>query len=256
MSKKTIEQRLAEIKDLSLPAYEPRLRHRLLRSHAKQALAPSDDPTGYVVDGSMVSFVANLDPQFQSDVLNSTLLAQLAANKKYDRETNTVEWYKFYRNVLENVGWVVQSFDFLKYNASGDSFTVNSVVVDVLKAIATGNEIAIVAQSLDALKALSGDDGRLVLWDSSTHSASAGNFQLGVASMSGGNVIMKLGTFYFSTTESTTSFLWFSYSSTEMSLYKGGQSIVLNEEIYSKVRQTVIDKLGKAAQDFVGNLDI
>ena len=49
----------------------------------------------------------------QSDVINSTLLAQLAANKQYDRQNNVDQWYGYYKTVLEQVGWTVQNFEWV-----------------------------------------------------------------------------------------------------------------------------------------------
>ena len=46
-------------------------------------------------------------------MLNSTLFAQLAANKKHDRQNETTEWYNYYKYVLETVGWNVQSFEYV-----------------------------------------------------------------------------------------------------------------------------------------------
>ena len=46
-------------------------------------------------------------------MLNSTLFAQLAANKKHDRQNETTDWYNYYKYVLETVGWNVQSFEYV-----------------------------------------------------------------------------------------------------------------------------------------------
>ena len=91
--------------------------------------------SGYVNDGSLVSFVAGVDKQFQEDVLNSTLLAQLAANKKFDREQDSRNWYTFYKTVLENVGWTLQGFGFTQFNVSGGSFSCDKAVLEILTAI-------------------------------------------------------------------------------------------------------------------------
>ena len=56
----------------------------------------------------MVTFVDGLSGQQKEDVLNSTLLAQLTANRKHDRERDTGAWYDAYRGVLEQVGWASQ----------------------------------------------------------------------------------------------------------------------------------------------------
>lgn len=101
-------------------------------------IEPKDgEKAGYVDDGSLVSFVAGVSAQHQHDALNSTLLAQLGANKKYDREEQTVKWYKFYRDVLENVAWVVGDFDFTKFKSGSTTFDVDEVVIELLGAIAT-----------------------------------------------------------------------------------------------------------------------
>lgn len=56
------------------------------RSSTCTAAAVSDGKAqGLVDNGSLVSFASNVMGQKKQDVLYSTLLAQLAANKKYDR---------------------------------------------------------------------------------------------------------------------------------------------------------------------------
>lgn len=215
-----------------------------------------DQRAGYVNDGSLVSFVEGLSKKKQQDVLNSTLLAQLAANRKHDRENDTVKWYKFYREVLENVGWVIQDFGFSKFNAGGSEFSVDKVVLDVLAAIATGNEMAIVTETINAVKNLSDGDNRLVLFERASHSLKKGNFQISVASESGGVILMKIGAFYFSTTENVTKVLWFRFSSQTADMYKGNQTINLNMDVYDEVRDDIIDKLGDKAERFVKQLDI
>ena len=54
----------------------------------------SPQPASANVDAaSVVTFVDGLSGQQKEDVLNSTLLAQLTANRKHDRERDTGAWY-------------------------------------------------------------------------------------------------------------------------------------------------------------------
>src|SRR6185503_12718178 len=114
---------------------------------------------------------------------NSTLLAQLAANVQHDREKDTEAWYKFYRTVLENVGWVIQDFSFQQYHTSGESFSVNETVLKILAAIATSHQMAIVTRTLEVLrnKADAGDRA-WTLFKTNSYNDSSGNFQVGIAS--------------------------------------------------------------------------
>jgi hypothetical protein len=226
---------------------EPELPLKLLEEGKKE---------GYVNLANLVSFVAGIGDSNKADVLNSVLLAQLAANKKFDRENDTQGWYKFYREVLENVGWVIQGFDFDKVNTAGGDFTVDKVVLEILAAIATGDELAVVQSTINALKSLSDGDDRLVLYESSSHSAQKGNFQISPVTESGGIVAMRILAFYFSTTQNVDRVLFFTYSSASAELYKSSQTINLNKDVYAQVRNDIIIKLGNKAKTFVRNLDI
>src|SRR4051794_5773487 len=53
--------------------------------------------------GSLISFTDRLSRQNQQDVRNSTLLAQLAADKACPRYAKPMDWYKFYIDVLARV---------------------------------------------------------------------------------------------------------------------------------------------------------
>jgi hypothetical protein len=63
-----------------------------------------------------------------------------------------------------------------------------------------------------------------------------------------------MGSFYFSATQTATRFLFFDYSTSAISLFTGGQTIVLNKEVYSQIRQAVMTKLGVLASEFIANL--
>ena len=213
-------------------------------------------PEAYVDGGGLVSFVAGVSEEHRSDVLNSTLLAQLAANKAFDREKQTVDWYRKYREVLEKVGWVVENFDFTRFKAGGSTFDGDAVVASVLEAIATKDDKKIVKQTIDAVRALDDGDGRLTIWNQESHELDKGNFQISVCAEADDVVAMKLGAFYFSTKDNVTRVLWFRFSSSKTEFYKGAQTVTLNEEVYEQVRKVVLKKLGKSAEDYVGNLDI
>lgn len=227
---------------------------------AKADDAPPADPPPAAVDaGSQVSFVSNLQGQPRWDTLNSTLLAQLHADAATKltggRYGDPKGWYDSYTSVLGNVGWDIQSFEFTQYEASGESFEVDTAILEVLASIASEDEIAVVSATLGAVQANSLGEAA-TLWNAQTHSANQGNFQVGVASDSNGVTVMKLGVFYFTTSDTVTSILGFKFESSSTQFMKAAQVVNLDEEVYSQVRSTVLEKLGANAQKFVADLDI
>lgn len=243
---------LAFVHALEMPEV-PRL---LYAPGAQPTMVTEKNEAAYVDAGSLVSFVEGVPLQHKHDVLNSLLLAQLAATKKYDREEQTDDWYRFYRSVLENVGWVVGAFDFAEYSASGAAFTADKVILKILEAVATGADLAIVAATMDALNSLSNDNGALTVFDHQSHAASRGSFQVCAAAETDGVVVIKIGAFHFQTTENVTRVLWFRFKSGNTSFYKAAQVMNLDDEVYVKVREAVVEKLGRRATTFVKNIEI
>lgn len=121
--------------------------------HGNGHIAGSRKPDGLVDAGSLVSFTSQLNGQHKEDVLNSTLLAQLAANKKYDRYSQTEDWYKFYTDVMGNIGWVMQSFKFDEYKSTQQDFKISQVVLQLLSGLIGSDEelMKVVKETLDGL---------------------------------------------------------------------------------------------------------
>ncbi len=140
--------------------------------------------------------------------------------------------------------------------AGGQSFDVQDVVLKVLAAIATGNDLQVITETIEAVKALSSDDHRVVLFDSASTKDKKGSFQISAASETDGVVAMKLGGFFFETDTTVTKVLWFRFSKSKTEFYKGAQVISLDEEVYRTIREDVVKKLGDRAKQFVADIDI
>lgn len=236
---------------------EPTYKTLSISSKEPLVLAADGQEAGYVVGGGAISFTPGVSRQHQEDVLNSTLLAQLAANKKFDRENQTREWYDYYRTVLENIAWVVGNFKFSKYDSTASSFTMDKVVLEIIAAIATGGQAEILLATLNALESQDPGSKAITIFNSNGSIGEGGNFQISASTEDpSGNVSLSLGTFYFKSTEHKTSFLFFSWSTQNIQFYTGAESVTLNEVIYQGIRQAVIDKLGEKAKNYVANLEI
>lgn len=250
MTELSLKERLEFVQNLELD--EPKLRTRDLPSAPE--ITPND-MANYVNDGSLISFVTGLSIEDKSDVLNSVLLAQRAANKKHDRYSQPEDWYKNYHEILTTIGWVGGQDSFQKYTADGTTVKVDDVVLQILGTLAIGGAaITAITQALNALQGLSAHDKQFTLWEQSSHSLTTGNFQIAACEKSGDGLVLNLGTFYFSATQTATRFLFFDYSSTAITLFTGGQTMVLNKDVYAQIRKDVMTKLARLASEFVANL--
>ena len=213
---------------------------------------------GFVDCGSLVSFTENLSGQNKEDVLYSTLLAQLAANKKYHRETQHNEWYKRYMEVLENVGWVAQRLKFDQYKSRQGSFEISEVVIELLTSLVGDDNphmISVVKKTLKALQKPSSD--AIKLFGSNSSSAKSGNFQIVPCTLDkSGQVTVGFIGCYFEASEVDRRFLFFTYHDSKIKLCKSADRFTLNEKVYEEVRDIVRKKIGDKAKRFLVDVDI
>lgn len=225
--------------------------------HEDASLLADDTKSGSVNAGSLSSFTERLSGQSKSDVQNSTLFAQLAASFEFDKFTAPMDWYLKYIDVLGQIGWINPAFAFKAYNAKANKFTMNEAVLDILAAIATGNELAIVAATMDGLKSLADDSKQIAVWDSNSNDGTNGTFQIfPVDKLPNGDVVMVLTGLQFTATKVTSRFLWFEWSKTSVTIQQAAGKFVLNEDVYKYVRQEIINRLGSLAKDLVLNIPL
>lgn len=241
------------VKQLEIAAPE---KEDLERIRSLQALGVVDEEQGLVDAGSLVSFTGEISVMHRSDVLNSTLLAQLAADNKYDRLKDTESWYNYYVSVLVSVGWVIQDFKFGPYSPSGESLQISKAIINILQSILSDSDIAVVKKTVDALQSTGNQSWWKVFDHESCDSSKNGNFQVALSKESSGQVVMGLACVYFTAKSAQDRWFWFSYGSSNISLFSETQEVTLNEDMYSTVRQEVIDKLGDNIKKFIGDLHI
>ena len=158
---------------------------------------------------------------------------------------------------MEQIGWVMQDFDFQHYQVGGGTFSMDKVVIDILAAIATGDELIVAQQVLSALKNLADDDGRIVLFEHHSYSNQAGNFQIMPCSQDeSGQVVMAMAGFHFKAKQDKTKFLFFEWDSDGIDIYKGTQVVTLDLDVYDVVRSTVVQRLGDQAKQLVANIPL
>lgn len=211
---------------------------------------------GYVNNKSLVSFVSSVSGQNRKDVLNSTLLAQRAADKKYPDPADVLNWYEMYIDVLTQIGWVVEEKNFANFDSGNTLLEMENVVIDILVTMVGQNYVAVIKSTLDAVKGLADDDGRIKVFESNTHNFQKGNFQIGLVNETNGAVSMNLGAFMLESKEEIKRILFFKGGKDQSALSYYAIRCTLNDDIYSLVRNDILAKLGPSTQSFIGKLEL
>jgi hypothetical protein len=67
---------------------------------------------------------------------------------------------------------------------------------------------------------------------------------------------MKLTAYGFQTNENVTNVLWFSFGGASTKLQVTRSTLVLNDNVFERLRDPIVAKLGNRAQDYIRGLEI
>ncbi|KAI0706886.1 hypothetical protein C8T65DRAFT_651221 [Cerioporus squamosus] len=158
-----------------------------------------------------IVWVGDLSNQQKSDVLESTLFAQLAADKQV------------YTNTLGSIGWVVSSAHFTEVQYNSTEGTVHETVLEQLANDPTVSKAlyASVSRALLAFARSGSDSEAEKVFDSSSIASSSefASFQLAVASVDeSGDVILTLIAWFYWLNQKIGNTLWFSWQNATLSI--------------------------------------
>ncbi|RDX43056.1 hypothetical protein OH76DRAFT_1560534 [Lentinus brumalis] len=200
-----------------------------------------------------IVWVDDLDKQQKSDVLESTLFAQLAADKQHSSESEqeTLAWYKMYTDTLESIGWVVSGANFTAVDYNKAEGSIDDTVLEQLANDATVSKslYSSVARAILALARASDSEAEKVFDSASIASSSEfASFQIAVASVDRGQVMLTLLAWFYSSNQQVDNALWFRWQNATLSIKTSTLTMTLNSEIYAKVRAEIHDKLRDAGK--------
>jgi hypothetical protein len=208
----------------------------------------------YVDAGNLAPFVSALPALYQSDILDSTLLAQLAADKKYSRFDETGRWQEVYTSTLGQLYWHITSFSHRQHVPTEEMFSLEDLVLDSLRKIATAAELSLVKETIGRFKALSDDDERVLVYAEFTHSGRIVDLQVSVADRSSRQGSVSI---VFETDQEIMRNLFeerFCVAKLVGEIRIWSMIATLNEESYGKIRQNVIEKLGSKRDSLILSL--
>lgn len=227
------------------------------RSSDTQELA---DSAACINNRMLQIFAADLNEQQRSDVLNSTLLAQLAADKAYPKDAagryDVKGWYSKFSEVLLNLGWVSQNTAFWQYKIHGESFTADKAILEIINGLLQNNALLLAQATINALKNLPENDSKLTLFKFNTCSDQMGNISLGVCTQKNGLIEYNFAALYLETKKNFKQILFIDFSTSDFKLFAGTNTITLNPDVYSIVREQVVQKLQDRVNSYLVGLDI
>jgi hypothetical protein len=226
--------------------------------------SPQPEPASAAVTGSnLLVFTESVSRQNREDVMDSYLFATLVANKAFNPETQSEQWYAKFNEVLSKVGWLSSNWSYSRYRSTDRSFTMDKAGLQILgSAIAAAAlpgpaSAAMLKVAADAVQTLAARDQPLQLFERQTRSHSGANFRLGAClESSDGTISLAMGAVNFQADAAFSNVLFWEWNSAEVQTFRGESNLVLNSSLYATVRAAIRKRLGNNAEAAIAEFDI
>ena len=210
-----------------------------------------------VVASDIVSFVKGVSSERRQDIVNSSLLAQLVANKKVPDKKNIIEWYNAYFDVLENIGWVIQDRSFSSYTEEADGLEAHEAIIKVASVFlgAAPTALALVISTLEALKSMDSSKPWITIFDRESKQAKTGHFQIALAEQGDNDqFLVSLMAFSLKAESTITQILFFKIRNDEVELEKCSGKVTINDKVLSSIRDLVSQKIAAHTSAYIAKL--
>jgi hypothetical protein len=256
MNSESIQQAASYVQSLKLPP-KPRVARRENRGGAPVSRSVVERQAA-VVGTDIVSFVAGTDPKLRAAIINCSLLAQLGAKRKVPALEGVQSWYNAYFEILQQLGWAIQSRGFSEHHEGGDEFESHRAILSIATTLlgSATPAFAIVQSTLESMKDLA-DGSWVTIFQRESQTARAAHFQVTVAEPAAhGGVTTSLMAFDFSATKNVTQFLFFKFRSVDVKLLYSSGRVVIDRDLLVGLAPAIATRVGDYVQSYVANIPI
>ena len=219
---------------------------------------PTSDDQAFVVGSGALSFAKSLPADERDDVMDSTLFAQLAANKKYDWEVNPDAWYAYYWQILNYAGWVVTGMGEGSLTSRDISQTVEQEIIAVIQAALGGiaSAAALVARTLKALSDAARNGPAITLFRRRSEKYQTANCQIALAAGDGEIANLTFAGFRLDFTVQVVQVLFFTFTSKQARLRQNYRSFALNPKAYAVVKDDIRQRLQTLREGLITEIEL
>ncbi len=212
-----------------------------------------------LVDGNLLACGAGMSAQSRHDVKNAFHFATLVADKAFDAETQSREWYDKFVDVMRDVGFTIPRRSFELETSAELSVTVGAVAV---RAIAAAGSALLGGTVLSDLAKSAFDKLTTVEEDARIIEHKRKNKARGMVGMAAcvetenNDVVMVVSCIQASAPQLDDDILGIQWTLDKTQYYAGTAVLTLNNFVYDKVRESVENKLGVRSVENVLQYDI
>lgn len=210
-----------------------------------------------VVGSDVISFTTEVKPEMRQAIIDSALLAQLAATRKVGDASKVYDWYDTYFNTLKNVGWVIQDHGFAEFTETANNLEAHQAALDIAAGLlGPGTALSLVKTTLDSLLRAEENEPFFVIFNRETRHAESARFQVSVAEAEATGHFITLVAFGMKARTTLTHVLIVKMRSSEIDIKHQSGKATINTDLLQAVHPLIQSRIIAHQRDFIVDLPI
>lgn len=221
--------------------------------------APPHDinkPTASVMPDTINAFMPGVSQQIIDDVNLCKLVMQNAATKLYPNDAQLFEWYKYYINGLDKMGWVLQNKNIEEVTIKRIGLTMDQVALEMAAGLIGANAAGILANvAKQAIDHVQKNPRAIEIFNRNSKVGQQAKFDIAPVWVDNNNQAnMVLNCISLDARESTRGILFWKSTTQSTTIKAGAVRSYLDNRVFAGLRDQLYDKYTEAGKKFIDDL--
>lgn len=200
---------------------------------------------------TIIGFSDNLDEDKKQAAADSIHYAERYADGNSDIKLTPIDWHRNYSMAMKHCGWTLINSKYQEHVNKQVNVTMDSIVMDIIKAVAGRNAPAMLDLLGDVLGKMKDEEQLVTLFDNNSKSGKDAEFRIVPCLQSGGGTAITAYLAVDCELKTQQGGAWFwKWKLSELKMKKVATMVELNMRIHERNRDLIHAALGKSSEDF------
>lgn len=206
---------------------------------------------------AIIGFSDNLDADKKQAAADSIHFAERYATAYSNKSLDPVGWHLKYSEAMRHCGWTMTSNRYQEHTSSQVNVTMDSIVMDIIQAVAGRNAPAMLELLLGVFEKLRSDEPLVTLFDRNSQKGADKEFRIVpcIQSPGGTPITAFLAADCQLSTDQGGAWFW-KWKVSQLRMKRVATMVELNMRAHDRVRDRIYSSLDKSSDDFFSGIQL
>lgn len=206
---------------------------------------------------AIIGFADNLDEDKKQAAADSVHFAERYATAYSNKDVDPIGWHKRYSEAMRHCGWTMTSSRYHDHTSSSVNVTMDSIVLEIVQAVAGRNAPAMLDLMLGVFDRLRSDEKLVNIFDNTSQKGANKEFRIVPCIQSPGGTAITAFLAVDCNLSVQQGGAWFwKWKVSRLRMKRVATMVELNMRVHDRNRDLIYQKLDKSSDDFFNGIEL